>query len=286
MTTTTTDMSTSIRAGRYRVPRTRGAMSGLLLLALGAWAALVPFIGPYLDLAYTPAPNDAWHWTSARGWLEVLPGAAAFLGGLLLLLSANRLVALFGGWLAAAGGGWLIVGPPLADLLNINLGTPDPTSSTGVRALEALLFFYGIGAAILLVAALAIGRLSVLSLRDVQAAERRIAAERAEADEAGWPAAYRNEPDEATTGRHGAPNETTAPHGDAVVHGDGQEPAGYGPQTAYGAPNEQNAPNAPNSGYPPNYPPTQGEPTQGEPTQGEPTYAHTAPPPPPEEQKS
>src|SRR4051812_49607940 len=100
---------TSIRASRTRVPRTRGALSGVLLILLGAWAALIPFIGPYFNFAYTPRPNDAWYWTSARGWLEVLPGAAVFLGGLLLLFSASRVVTLFGGWLAAAGGAWLIV---------------------------------------------------------------------------------------------------------------------------------------------------------------------------------
>src|SRR3954464_11014442 len=85
----TADMETSIRASRRRVARSRGALSGTLLMVLGLWAALVPFIGPYFNLAYTPRPNDAWHWTAARGWLEVLPGAAAFLGGLLLLFRAS-----------------------------------------------------------------------------------------------------------------------------------------------------------------------------------------------------
>lgn len=182
----TTDMSPSIRASRYRVPRTRGAMSGFVLLILGAWAGIVPFIGPYINLAFTPAPNTAWHWTSARGWFDVAPGAAAFLGGLLLLFSASRVVTMFGGWLAAAGGAWLIVGPPLAGWLGVNLGTPDPTSSPGVQALTWLLFFYAIGAAILLVAGMALGRLSVRTLRDVRAAERRVAEEQAVA---GAPAA-------------------------------------------------------------------------------------------------
>jgi hypothetical protein len=154
-------------------------MSGFLLMLLGAWAALVPFFGPYLNLAYTPNVNDAWHWTSGRGWLEVLPGAAAFLGGLLLVMSASRVVASFGGWLAAAGGAWLVVGPALADAANISIGSPDPGSSTSVQALEALVFFYAVGAAIIFLAALGLGRLSVLSVRDVRAAERRLAEERA-----------------------------------------------------------------------------------------------------------
>jgi hypothetical protein len=164
-----------IRLSRMRVPWTRGAMSGVMLIILGAWAAIVPFIGPYLDFAYTPAANTAWHWTTARGWLEVAPGAAAFAGGLLLLGSTNRAVAIAGSWLGVAGGAWLIVGPSLADVLDQSVGTPDPTSSTNVQALEELFFFYGVGALILFFAATALGRLSVQSVRDVTVAEQRAA---------------------------------------------------------------------------------------------------------------
>src|SRR5260370_1022494 len=38
-----------------RILRSRGAASGVLLMLLGAWGALVPFIGPYFGYAYTPA---------------------------------------------------------------------------------------------------------------------------------------------------------------------------------------------------------------------------------------
>jgi hypothetical protein len=164
-----------IRLSKMRVPWTRGATSGVLLIILGAWAAIVPFIGPYLNFAYTPATNTAWHWTAARGWLEVAPGAAAIAGGLLLLASTNRAVAIAGSWLGIAGGAWLIVGPSLADVLDQGIGTPDPTSSTNVQALEELFFFYGVGALILFFAATALGRLSVQSVRDVTAAEQRAA---------------------------------------------------------------------------------------------------------------
>src|SRR6266581_179651 len=136
-----------IQLSRMRVPWTRGATSGALLLILSAWAALAPFIGPYLDLAYTPATNTAWYWTAARGWFEVAPGAAA----------------------------WLIVGPSFTDLLNMSIGTPDPTSGTRRQALAQLSFFYAVGALILFLAAAALGRLSVQSLRDVALAERRVA---------------------------------------------------------------------------------------------------------------
>src|ERR1051325_10239086 len=85
------------RTGRLAIPRSRGAASGFLVMVLGAWGALAPFIGPYLHFAY--APDQAWTWTAARGWLEVLPGAVAVLGGLLLLMSGNRATAMLGRWL-------------------------------------------------------------------------------------------------------------------------------------------------------------------------------------------
>lgn len=171
----------SVRISKMHVPRTRGALSGLLLLILGAWAAIVPFVGPYMNFAFTPAASTAWHWTAARGWFEVAPGAAAFLGGLLLLGSSNRAVAIFGSWLGIAGGAWLLVGPSLAAFLNQDLGHPDPASTTGVHALEELFFFYAVGAAIVFLASAALGRLSVQSVRDVAAAERVAQAEAAAA---------------------------------------------------------------------------------------------------------
>src|SRR6266704_2215923 len=91
-----------------RVPRSRGAGSGLLLVLLGAWGALIPFVGPYFHFAYTP--DTAWTWTWGRFFLEVLPGVAAVLGGLILLASAVRPVAMFGAALATAAGAWFTVG--------------------------------------------------------------------------------------------------------------------------------------------------------------------------------
>jgi len=163
-----------LSGGGMRMARTRGLASGMLLLVLGAWAAIVPFIGDYLDFAYTP--TSTWTWTSGRGWYEVAPGAAAFVGGLLLLFSANRAVTSLGAWLGIAGGAWLIVGPQLETLLDIgSIGTPTGTSN-GDIALQRLFYFYAIGAAILLVAAVALGRVSVRSVGDVRAARRRDAA--------------------------------------------------------------------------------------------------------------
>ncbi|MFD6397272.1 hypothetical protein [Nocardia sp. NPDC060249] len=156
--------------GRMRIARSRGALGGLAVLLLGIWGALIPFVGPYFDFAYTP--DEAWVWTSARGWLQVLPGVVAIVGGLLMLMSRNRVVASFGGWLSVAAGAWFVIGPFLADLLRLgDIGEPVATSDLK-RALLQLTYFYGLGALILFFAASSLGRLSVLSTRDIALAER------------------------------------------------------------------------------------------------------------------
>ncbi len=165
------------------VPRSRGAVSGFLLVLLGAWGALIPFIGPYLD--YSWGTDQSWHWTTARLWLEVVPGAAVALGGLLLLISANRIQGSLGGWLAALGGAWFIVGMTLAPLLHTgSVGQPLSQHDDG-RAVAYLGYFYGIGAVIVFLAAFALGRLAVVGVRDVLAADRadQRAAEQARAEE-------------------------------------------------------------------------------------------------------
>ncbi len=90
-----------------RMRRSRGAASGFLL---GLWGALIPFIGPYFRYAYTP--EVAWTYTTARLWLEILPGAAVFAGGVLLIVATSRHVALSGSVLAAAAGAGSPWAPP------------------------------------------------------------------------------------------------------------------------------------------------------------------------------
>lgn len=153
-------------AGRMRIPRSRGAVSGFLLVLLGLWGALIPFVGPYVNLAYDP--DTPWTWTAARGWLEVLPGAVTVLGGMLLLFSANRATALFGGWLAVVAGAWFVVGRLFATPLGLgDLGAPALTSQSGLIALE-LAFFTGVGSLIIALGGMALGRLSVRSVRDIR----------------------------------------------------------------------------------------------------------------------
>ncbi|MEU1549025.1 hypothetical protein [Nocardia sp. NPDC005745] len=163
-----------------RIPRSRGALGGLAVLLLAVWGALIPFLGPYFDFAFTP--DEPWVWTAARGWLQVLPGVAAIIGGLLMLASRNRLVASFGGWLAVAAGLWFVIGPLLAKPLGIgDVGEPVATSDLK-RAVLQLTYFYGLGALILFFAASSLGRLSVRSARDIAFARREVVDARAAAE--------------------------------------------------------------------------------------------------------
>lgn len=170
----TTTANASIRDSRFRIPRTRGGLGGITLVVFGAWAGIVAFIGPYLSFAFTPASGNDWYWTAARGYLEVIPGAAAVAGGLLLLFSAKRVTTMAGGWLAIVAGAWLVIGPQVASIVGIATGSPAATPTSDAYALGWLFYFYAVGGACVLVAALTVGRLSIHAVRDVKAAERRL----------------------------------------------------------------------------------------------------------------
>jgi hypothetical protein len=161
-----TDTRIRPRGGRLEMSRSRGALSGFLLILLGVWGALIPFVGPYFDFAFTP--DQPWAWTIGRGWLEVLPGAVTAAGGLLLLVSRNRATAMLGGWMSVFGGAWFVIGRSLAGPLAIgDAGAPVAGTEAKTVALE-LAYFYGLGALIIFLGAAALGRVSVRSVRDVE----------------------------------------------------------------------------------------------------------------------
>ncbi|HEU5266579.1 MAG TPA: hypothetical protein VFU35_07755 [Jatrophihabitans sp.] len=152
--------------------RTRGVLTGLGLMLLGAWGAIIPFVGPYFDYAYTP--NTTWTWTAARFFLQVLPGVVTFFAGLVLVVSRNRVIASFAGWCAVVAGIWFVIGSLLAPIWQPNyIGSP--VGGTTQVAVERIGIFYGLGAVIVLLAGFALGRFSVVGVRDVAAAERRAA---------------------------------------------------------------------------------------------------------------
>jgi hypothetical protein len=157
-------------AGMLQMRRSRGAFSGFLLMLLGLWGALIPFVGPYFDYAYTP--DKAWTYNTGRLWLELLPGAAVFLGGVLLMLARSRHTALFGALLAAAAGAWFTLGPVLSPLWNhhIPMGGSPASSSVYMRIMEQLGFFTALGVVIVFVAAVALGRIASVAsgIREIE----------------------------------------------------------------------------------------------------------------------
>ena len=155
----TTRATHAERPSTMTMARRRGVVSGLLLMLLGAWGAIIPFVGHSFSYGFTP--DNTWAWTAARGWLEVLPGAATFLGGAIVTVSADRVSATIAGWLAAAAGAWFVIGTVIAPVWSAgNIGVP--VGSTDHAVLERIGMFDGLGLVIVLLAAIALGRVSVL----------------------------------------------------------------------------------------------------------------------------
>ena len=147
----------------------RGRASGALLVLLGAWGVLIPFVGPYFGYAYTP--DKAWAYTSGRLVLSVLPGAAVFLGGLLVLASGGA--AAIGGFFAAVGGAWFVAGAEVMAVAapggSYRPGSPVVTSGPAfapatMRLLEHLGFYSGLGVVIVFLGALALGKAVIARL--------------------------------------------------------------------------------------------------------------------------
>jgi hypothetical protein len=174
-----------------RVPRSRGAVSGLLLVLLGLWGALAPLIGPYFQFGFTP--DKAWTLTAGRVWLQILPGCAVILGGLTTLSSTNRAFAAFGAWLAALGGGWFAVGVPLSALWagNGHAQLGRAVGGTTQQVAEQVALLSGLGVAVVFLAAAALGRLAVVAVKDARLAEQEALEEEtpAPAPSAGHPGA-------------------------------------------------------------------------------------------------
>jgi hypothetical protein len=141
----------------------------LLLVLLGIWGALIPFVGPYFHYAYSP--DRTWDATAGRMWLEVLPGVVTLLGGVVVVISRLRLLAVLGAWLAAVGGAWFAVGGLVAKRWPSLGAAGGPIGGTTRTLLEQVGFFTGLGVVIVFLAALALGRFTVVAASDTAAAD-------------------------------------------------------------------------------------------------------------------
>ena len=157
-------------------------LAGLVILVAGIWGGLIPFVGPYWH--WTLGPDHTWAWTSARLYLDVLPGAAAALGGLFLLGAGPWLAGRFGALLALAGGVWFAAGPDVSRLWHAGGAQGAAHGRSLARTLEYVSFHTGLGVLITAFAAFA--------LPGALAARRRVAAAPAAAEGEAAPA--RREP--------------------------------------------------------------------------------------------
>ena len=102
-------------AGVASIPRSRGTVCGLLLVLLGAWGALAPFIGPYLHFGYTP--DSAFAYTEGRLVLSAVPGGIVLLAGAVVLLTRSRALGAIFGIIATLAGAWFIVGAVVVTIM-------------------------------------------------------------------------------------------------------------------------------------------------------------------------
>ena len=129
------------------------ALAGVVTTLLGIWGGIIPFIGP--SFSYSADGSAAWKMTSAHLWLAVIPGAVAFVCGLVMLLVAPRTVTGSGrgalglaGLFAVLAGAWFVVG---------DLAWPVVTTATGYFVAAAPLrelgyqVGYGLGPGLLIV---------------------------------------------------------------------------------------------------------------------------------------
>ena len=144
-----------------RIRRTHGIFGGFLVAVLGIWGGIIPFVGPYFHYAYTP--DTAWHYNTGRLYLEILPGAGALIGGLIMMAARSRHAALFGALVAVASGAWFALGNVFAPLWTAAnpAGVPASTGTT-MRILEQVGFFGGLGLVIVLLAAMVAGRVTAV----------------------------------------------------------------------------------------------------------------------------
>lgn len=137
---------------------------GLVVVVLGAWAAIVSYVGPLFGYPMPPGSDmPAWHWSAWHTQLHLLPGIAAIVGGLMLMGVFVRGLAMVGGVLALAAGAWLVVGNEVANLWLAGAGFPPGENvAEWMFVVTRLGYHDGTGLVIAALAALALGLLAAV----------------------------------------------------------------------------------------------------------------------------
>jgi hypothetical protein len=133
--------------------------SVVLVVLLGIWGGLVPFIGPYFGFGAGPG---AWTWNRPFATLDVAAAAGAVAGGLLMLIAMRSRLARLGGLLAVAGGMWFVLGPVFQPLWHQAGLAVDTTGPTWMQVAKIVGYHDGPGLLITLLAGYALGLMGQL----------------------------------------------------------------------------------------------------------------------------
>jgi len=147
----TTDVQYGSHSARQMMPRPSLGVAGFLIFLLGAWGGIVPFIGP--TFGYSADSAGSWHWDLAHALLSVVPGAAACVVGLLIMMGVTKMshLAVTGsaGLLAVIAGAWFVIGAVAWPVLYTVPSFFAP--GTALTELEYFIGYFG-GAGCLLIA--------------------------------------------------------------------------------------------------------------------------------------
>jgi hypothetical protein len=90
-------------------------MVGIVTVAISAWGAIIPFVGP--TFGYSADGTSSWQWSLTHSVLNLVPGAIGVLIGLSFFApirtsTAGRRFSLgLAGTIAIACGAWFVIGP-------------------------------------------------------------------------------------------------------------------------------------------------------------------------------
>jgi hypothetical protein len=150
--------------------RSRGSLSGLALVLLGAWGGLALFIGPYFHFGYLP--DKAWHYSTGRLYASIVPGGVVLLMGLIVTATKSRWLGGLCALVAALAGAWFVVGRTILRVVNTSVSAYSIGHPMGTTVSRILLTdvacFSGLGVLIVFFAALSSGRISIAAHKDFE----------------------------------------------------------------------------------------------------------------------
>jgi hypothetical protein len=153
------DITDTEEVAAMRWTRAAAVTVGLLIVGVAAWGGIVAYVGPTFDFD-TGTTTSAWVWSQNHTTLNLAPAVLGIVGGVLIMLPVAWRLARLGAVLALIAGIWFMLGPTVEPLWHeAGASTSALDGSTGSvtrRVLEGVGYHYGVGAALVLLAALAL----------------------------------------------------------------------------------------------------------------------------------